>query len=77
MHEGTFEDWHDCRRMIQIRFGKLELRMTMKYDGCDDPCMHLTRWTKPYGEEPEPEWVHLFYHTLDVIPRNWCTETEI
>ena len=39
--------------------------------------MHLTRWTKAYGEEPQSEWVHLFYHTLDVIPRNWYTESEL
>ena len=24
-HEGTFGDWRDCRQMMQIRFGKLEL----------------------------------------------------
>jgi len=22
-HKGTFEDWHDYKRMMQIRFGKL------------------------------------------------------
>jgi len=32
---------------------------------------------KVYGEEPQPEWVHLFYHTLDVIPMNWYIETEL
>lgn len=25
----------------------------------------------------QPEWVHLFYHTLDVIPRNWYTKTNL
>lgn len=69
-HEGTFEDWRTCRYMVKIRFGKLELRIMDKYDGRDDPCMHLTKWIKAYGEEPQPEWVHLFYHTLDVIPTN-------
>jgi len=28
-------------------------------------------------EEPQPEWVHLFYHTLDVIPMNLYIETEL
>jgi len=41
-HEGTFEYWRDCRRMMQIRFGKPKLQITKKYDGCDDPRMHLT-----------------------------------
>ena len=48
-----------------------------KYDGRDDPCAHLAKWTKVYGEEPQREWVHLFYHTLDVIPMNWYTEMEL
>jgi len=30
-----------------------------------------------YGEKPRPEWVHLFCHTLDVIPMNWYIETEL
>ena len=30
-----------------------------------------------YGEEPQPEWVHLFCHSLDVIPMNWYTEMEL
>lgn len=76
-HEGTFEDWHDYKQMMHIRFGKLKLQITKKYDGCNDPCMHLTKWTKAYGEEPYPKWVHLFYHTLDVIPRNQYTETKL
>ena len=33
--------------------------------------------TKVYGEEPQLEWVHLFYHTLDVIPMNWYAKTEL
>ena len=39
--------------------------------------MHLNRWVQAYGEEPQPKWVHLFYHTLDVIPRNWYTEIDL
>lgn len=39
--------------------------------------MHLTRWTNAYGEELKPKWLHLFYHTLDVIPRNWYIETKL
>ena len=62
---------------MQILFGKPELQLTEKYDGRENLHIHLSKWTKAYGEEPQPEWVHLFCHTLDVIPRNWYTETEL
>ena len=48
-----------------------------KNDGQDDPRTHLVKWTKVYGEAPQPEWVHLFSHTLDVISMNWYLEIEI
>jgi len=51
-HEGTFDDWRSCGHMMKIRFGKPKLCIMEKYDGCDDPRMHLTRWIKAYGEEP-------------------------
>jgi len=25
----------------------------------------------------QPEWVHMFYHTIDVIPMNWYIEIEL
>jgi len=42
-----------------------------QYDEKDDPCAHLEKWAQAYGVKPQLEWVHLFYHTLDVIPMNW------
>ena len=51
--------------------------MTNKYDGQDDPRMHLAKWAHAYGEKPQLEWVHLFCHTLDTIPMNWYVETEL
>ena len=48
-----------------------------KYNGRDDPRTHLVKWSKVYGEEPQPKWVHLFYHTLDVIPMNCYTKMEL
>jgi len=51
--------------------------MTGKYDGKDDPRTHLEKWAKAYGAKPQPEWVHLFCHTLDVISMNWYLETEL
>jgi len=40
-------------------------------------CNHLAKWTKVYGAKPQPEWVHLLCHTLDVIPMNWYLEMEL
>lgn len=53
------------------------MRLADKYDEWDDPCTHLVKWTKVYREEPQPEWVYLFYHTMDVIPMNWYTEMKL
>jgi len=63
--------------MMQIWFGKPHMQLTNKYDGRDDPRAHLAKWTKVYGEEPQPKWVHLFCHTLDIIPINWYIEMEL
>jgi len=51
--------------------------MKDKYDRKDDLCAHLAKSAKAYGVKPRPEWVHLFCHTLDVIPMNWNLEIEL
>ena len=60
-----------------MQFGKPQMRLKDKYDGWDDPCVHLAKWRKVYREELQPEWVHLFCHTLDIIPMNQYIETEL
>ena len=45
-------------------------QLTKKYTRKDDSREHLARWTKVWGGIPQPEWVHIFIHTLDVIPKN-------
>ena len=70
MHKDSFDDWHVYRKMMRFWFGWLKVRLKEKYEGTNDPCNHLEKWTKVYGAEPKPEWVHFFYHTLDVIPMN-------
>lgn len=37
----------------------------------------MAKWAQAYGEKPQPEWVHLFYHTLDIVPMKWYVETEL
>jgi len=41
-HQVRFENWCGYRRMMRLRFRKLELQITVKYDECGDPCTHLT-----------------------------------
>ena len=53
------------------------MRLIDKYNGQDDLRTHLAKWTQAYGEKPQPEWVHLFCHTIDVIPMKWYIETEL
>jgi len=77
MHKGSFDDWCECRKMMQTQFGKPKMQLIDMYDEQNDPCAHLAKWTQAYGEKPQPEWVHLFCHTLDVIPRNWYVEIDI
>lgn len=67
----------ECKKMMPMWFGKPKTQLKDKYDGWDDPHAHLAKWTKVYGEEPQPEWVHLFCHTLDIIPMNWYIETKL
>lgn len=62
---------------MKTRFGKLKIRMIDKYDGQDDSCVKLAKWAQAYGEKPQPEWVHLFCHTLDVVPMNWYVEIDL
>ena len=63
--------------MMRLWFGHPKVWLTKKYDGRNDPCDHLAKWTKVYGAEAQPEWVKLFFQTLDVILMNWQLEIEL
>ena len=60
-----------------MQFGHPQVRLTEKHDGRNDLHNHLAKWTEAYGAKPQLEWVHLFYHTLDVILMNWYLEMEL
>ena len=49
-HQGSFEDWCECRRMIRMDFGKPRVQLTDNNDGCDHLRMHLSRWVQAYGK---------------------------
>jgi len=63
--------------MMRMQFCHPRVQLIEKYDGRSDPRDHLAKWTNGYGEEMQLEWVHLFYHTLDVIPMKWYLETKL
>ena len=62
---------------MRLQFGHPHTRVAEKYDGRNDLHDHLAKWTRAYGMEPQPDWVHLFFHTLDTIPMNWYLEIEL
>lgn len=51
--------------------------MNYKYDGQTDPMIHIEACVKAWQHRNVDEWVHLFVHTLDTIPKNWYTEIEL
>ena len=55
----------------------MNTRLVEKYTGRNDTCEHLSHWTTTWGEEPQPKWVHIFFHMLHVIPMNLYLETEL
>lgn len=63
--------------MMKLRFGYANTRIMEKYIGKEDPHEHLAHWTKAWGKEPQLEWVHIFYNTLDTILINWYLETKL
>lgn len=62
---------------MRTHFGKLKVPMIDKYDEQVDLHELLAKWAQAYVEKPQPEWVHLFCYTLDIVPMNWYVETEL
>ena len=60
-----------------MHFGRPKVKLIEKYYGRSDPPDNLAKWNDAYGAKPQPEWVHLFCHTLDVIPMSWYLEIEL
>lgn len=44
MHQQSFKDWHDYRKMMHLRFGRPPLRMRTKFEERNNLCDHLSRW---------------------------------
>ena len=51
--------------------------MNYKYDGQIDPRIHIENCVQAWKHTNDDERVHMFVRTLDIIPNNWYTETEL
>ena len=76
-HKENIASWDDCKQLMRIRFSKERDFIQQKYSGESDPRSHIKNCEQNWLDIPEDEWVHLFIHTLDTIPRNWYTKTEL
>ena len=76
-HKENIVSWGDCKRLTVIRFSNGTECLHQKYTGQSDPRSHIKICEQNWSDIPEDEWVHLFIHTLDTVPRNWYTKTEL
>ena len=76
-HKENIASWDDLKRLMAIRFSHDKECLRQKYKGESDPRSHIKICEQSWSDIPEDEWVHLFIHTLDQIPRNWYMETEL
>ena len=51
--------------------------MNHKYDGQDDPRIHVEACIEAWKQRSVDEWVHLFVHTLGTTPKDWYTKIEL
>ena len=76
-HKGHIASWDDFKRLMAITFSNDKEWFQQKYTGESDPMSHIKICEQNWLDIPEDEWVHLFIHTLDTIPRNWYTEIKL
>ena len=75
-HKQHIMSWDDFKRLMAIMFSNDKECLQKKYTGESDPRSHIHSCEQNWSDIPEDEWVHRFIHTLDLVPRNWYTETE-
>ena len=60
-----------------MRFGEDDGGMNYKYDGQNDPRIHVEACIEAWKQRSVDEWVHIFIHTLGLIPKNWYIKIEL
>ena len=76
-HKESLGGWKEFCKLKRLRFGHADMKITEKYDGQKYPHENLSRWTTTWGTKPQLEWVHMFFHSLDMIPQQWYLEIEL
>ena len=76
-HKENIASWDDCKRLMVIRFSNDKECLQQKYTRESNPRLHIRTCEQNWLDIPEDEWVHLFIHTFDIVPRKWYTETEL
>ena len=69
-HKRNIATWETYHRVLAIRFGEDVGCMNYKYDGQTNPRIHTEACINAWKNKSVDEWVHLFVHTLDTIPKN-------
>ena len=77
MHKTNITNSETCHRLLAVRFGNDVEGINYRYDGQTDPMIDMEACVKAWQHRDVDEWVHLFVHTLDTIPKNQYTETEL
>ena len=62
---------------MEIWFGEGILYVREKCTGLTSPVEHINTCSTMWKDIPKKEWVHMFIHTLDLIPRNWYMSLEL
>ena len=77
MHKRNITTWETCHIFLAVSFGDDAGCMNYRYDGQTNPRIHMEACVQAWMHRNGDEWVHLFVHTLDTIPKNWYTQTEL
>ena len=76
-HKQFITEWPQCKRLMEVIFGKEVLTMSHKYIGLLSPVQHINKCGTVFAEYPRQEWVHHFIHTLEMTPRVWHESMEL
>lgn len=78
MHHTQVGTWLQVTKLLCTRFIVVKYDLSIHFQGMEDAKAHLTLcepwWTKQ--QVPSKQWVHIFVHTLDIIPRIWYIQQD-
>ena len=75
-HKKTITGWAQCQCLMTVHFSNAKEYHAGRYDGRNDPSGHLMESQTLWALRPKDEWVHVFIHTMDEMPRSWYVSVE-